>query len=163
MKAALTLSFADRDKIIRTVCGEADNQGPVGKAAVAWVLRTRLEWSPPAWWGHNVSTVCVPSQFDCWAVGPDLTRIKDIATTDLGYVEAAQIVDHVFAGTLEDPTGGSTTYKVVGTPAQWDAAVKDVKPIQIEDQVFWRLAPNGVCLPFLTGNDGIGGTDGVAA
>lgn len=140
------LGFADRDFAIRTIAGEASDQGQKGQAAIAWVIRNRAEFQPTAWWGSDVGGVCRKrAQFSCWNGGKNTDRVKDLATTDDEYRDAAEVLDAVMNGDVPDPTGGATTYKVRGTSASWDKAVADVAPVEIGDHDFWRLMPNGTC------------------
>lgn len=149
----INLSLADWDKAVRTIVGEASNQGADGMAAVAWVIRNRAEWVPSAWWGAHVAAVCSqPYAFSCWNPGDpnaNRDRVKALATTDHQYRAAATVLGDVMAGDLPDPTGGATHYKVHGTRASWDHAVSSREPRQIGDHDFWRLAPDGRCLPFV--------------
>lgn len=163
MSKPLVFTSTDRDIAARTLSGEADDQGRAGKIAVAWVLRNRMEWTPSAWWGSSLGKVCqLPWQFSCWLPGADHDRIVAMQTSETCYVESLEVIDQVMAGLVPDPTGGSTTYKVRGTPASWDHAVEAQQPMEIGDHDFWCLAPNGTVLKPIVG-DGIGGTDKVIA
>lgn len=154
---SINLSLAELDVAARTVDGEAANQGADGMAAVAWVFRNRAQWKPAAWWGAHIVAVCVhPDQFSCWLPGPDRDRINALSRSGNEYLKACDIVQAVMDGTIPDPTGGATTYKVRGTLASWNDAVKDFPPRQIGAHDFWRLGPDGVCHDL----NGIGGTDG---
>ena len=60
--AAGTLSPEDEDRVVRTVYGEAGNQGEVGQRAVAHVIRNRAKQS-----GLSPSQVVLaPNQFEPW-------------------------------------------------------------------------------------------------
>jgi hypothetical protein len=127
-------------------------------AAVAWVIRNRAQWDEEIapdhpeheWWGVSVATVCMhPYQFSCWLGGADTLRIMNLKNYDPEYLAAEAVVRAVMDGTIPDPTGGATTYKVRGTPARWDKAVAGVAPRSIGAHDFWRLSPNGPCLAFL--------------
>lgn len=153
----MDLSPEQLDTAVRTAIGEGDNQGPDGLAGIIWTFRNRAEWKPTAWWGSSVSACCVhPAQYSCWLPGPDLDRIKAISNTSPDYLKVADIVQAVMDGTIPDPTGGATTYKVRGTPASWDHAVENIPPRSIGAHDFWRLGPNGVCYE----PTGLGGTNG---
>lgn len=145
------VSPSDRDVAIRTIVGEASNQGAEGMVAVAWVIRNRAEWSPAAWWGDSVGSVCRKAwQFSAWNGGPNTDRINALQITDHEYLSAASIFDAVFNGDIPDPTNGATTYKVCGTKASWDVAVADTPPCELGQHLFWRLDPKGPVLAFLS-------------
>lgn len=153
---AIDLSDDDIDIAIRTVVGEASDQGAAGMTAVAWVIRNRAEWAPSAWWGDSVVTVCKKhAQFSCWRPelggkpNADCERIAAMREDAAEYLSARYVVLAVMDGTLPDPTGGATTYKVRGTKAQWDVAVSGMSPREIGAHDFWRLSPKGPCLAFL--------------
>lgn len=139
----------DLDTLVRTMCGEADNQGPDGLAAVCWTIKNRLAFN--AWWGgSSIKAVCLhQGQFSCWNPGPDRERIEKIDEFSDHYAAVLKIAQMILDGAWPDPTRGSTTYKVMGTHASWDAAVQALKPISIGAHDFWRLAPNGDLLPFM--------------
>jgi N-acetylmuramoyl-L-alanine amidase len=140
---------ADLDLAIRTVDGEARGESVAGQAAVAWVIRNRLEWAH-AWWGTSPSKVAEAKyQFSCWNGGTDTNYITNLSPLSEEYADIACVVKAVFAGASPDPTGGATTYKVTGTKASWDAAVAGRAPRVIGRHSFWRLSPYGEVLPFL--------------
>lgn len=140
----------DRDIAIRTLVGEASNQGVAGLTAVEWVILNRAGWAPPTWWGETVGEVCRKhAQFSCWLGGPDTDRITNMSVDDSQYRSAAAVFDAAVNGQCPDPTGGATTYKVRGTKASWDPAVQGESPRSIGAHDFWRLDPRGHCLAFL--------------
>ncbi len=159
MPAPVLVSPNDLHVCALTLSGEADDQGREGKIWVAWVLRNRMEWKPSAWWGNQLGRCCsYPRQFSCWnpdtkdVPNEDLKRINAIKATDPCYIESLDVATQVMSGKIEDPTGGSTTYKVRGTSATWDGAVSDFVPRIMGDHDFWRLSPLGPCLPFTDGD-----------
>jgi N-acetylmuramoyl-L-alanine amidase len=57
----------DRDAIALTIYGEARGESPVGRIAVACVIRNRLR---DGRWGSTYKDVCLaPKQFSCWNAG----------------------------------------------------------------------------------------------
>ena len=97
-----------RDIVIRTVIGEAANEGPEGWAAVAAVLRNRA--ADPRWPDAVGAVALQPQQFSAWnsgAGGNDLVR--RYGPGDQLYERIGQVVDQVMAGG-PDPTGGATHY-----------------------------------------------------
>lgn len=147
----------DLDVLARTIDGEAGNQPLEAKVAVAWAVRNRMAWGH-AWWGAKLADVCQkPLQFQAWMAGNNRNRILALDTDGKEYQIAYTVARAVMAGDIPDPTGGSTTYKETGTPAMWDDAVAGVDPRRFGVFEFWRLSPDGHCLPFVI--DGLGGTD----
>jgi hypothetical protein len=148
-----TIEYTDKDLdiTIRTVWGEARNQPPIGWIAVAWVIRRRATWDPPAWWGHTPADCCQKSwQFSSWLVNdPNRAKMVALGTDDPLYGQIKQVVLGVFQGTITDPTRGCTQYKVNGSFASWDKAVDNVDPIVVGSHNFWRLSPDGHVLSLL--------------
>lgn len=92
--------------MIRTMLGEAAQEGPQGQAAVAHVILNRTAAGK---YGKTPSDVVMaPNQFEPWS-----TRSKEllgIKPTSPAYREAADIVDMVTQGEIPDPTGGATHF-----------------------------------------------------
>lgn len=106
-----------RDLAIRTILGEAGNQGEVGQAAVAHVLRNRLN---SGGYGDKLENVILkPKQFSVWNQGDkagDYARSIDPNSDQ--YKKAGDIFDRVNSGEIEDPTKGATHYANVNTVSQ---------------------------------------------
>ncbi|WP_052832936.1 cell wall hydrolase [Bradyrhizobium sp. LTSP885] len=109
VEAVMTPSATDRDIGIRTMLGEAANEGADGLAAVAHVLRNR---ATDGRWPSSIAGVSrQPKQFSAWNDGPggnDLVR-----TYGPGYPvyeRAGEVFDAVMSGKHVDPTGGATHY-----------------------------------------------------
>lgn len=100
------MDATDRDFLIRTVIGEAGREPDVGQAAVAHVILNRLSTGK---WGDTArDVVLAKNQFEPW-----MTRageLMSIAPASPQYRRAAQIVDGVLTGQVEDPTGGATHF-----------------------------------------------------
>ena len=96
----------DIDLMIRTVAGEAGNQGPEGMAAVANVIANRLAVGK---WGDTPGQVVLaPGQFEPWA-----TRGQELMSMPVNspqYKAAWQAVDGVLSGQAKDTTGGATHF-----------------------------------------------------
>jgi spore germination cell wall hydrolase CwlJ-like protein len=107
---AIQLSSRDRDIAIRTVIGEAASESDQGQAAVAHVLRNRLEAG--GYGGSSVSEVALaPKQFSAWNSGAGGNHlVQKYDPGDEAYERAGQLVDGVFSGQLDDPTNGATHY-----------------------------------------------------
>jgi spore germination cell wall hydrolase CwlJ-like protein len=100
------LSPKDRDLMIRTIIGEAGNQGPQGQAAIAHVILNRT--AAGTYGKTPADVVLAPNQFEPWT-----TRSKElmaIKPTGPGYQQASDILDMVTNGDVPDPTGGATHF-----------------------------------------------------
>lgn len=101
------LSARDRDLMIRTILGEAANEGPQGQAAVAHVILNRA--AAGSYGGKSPSEVVLaPKQFEPWT-----TRAKEllaIKPNDPAYRETSDILDMVTGGDVPDPTNGATHF-----------------------------------------------------
>jgi spore germination cell wall hydrolase CwlJ-like protein len=127
--------------MIRTIIGEAGNQGPQGQAAVANVIANRVAAGR---YGKTASDVVLaPNQFEPWS-----TRSKELLAIDpksATYKNTGDIVDMVASGDIPDQTSGATHFlqeNIVrqrrgGTLPDWAQ-----KPIaKIGDHTFY--APEG--------------------
>lgn len=92
--------------MIRTILGEASNQGPQGQAAVASVILNRLAAGK---YGKTASDVVLaPNQFEPWS-----TRSKELLgykPQSAAYQNVGDIVDMVAAGDVPDQTNGATHF-----------------------------------------------------
>lgn len=103
---ASSLSPKDRDLIIRTILGEAAQEGPQGQAAVAHVILNRA--AAGSFGKTPTDVVLAPNQFEPWT-----TRAKElmaIKPDSPAYRETSDIVDMVSGGEVPDPTGGATHF-----------------------------------------------------
>lgn len=100
--AARPISFTDdRDAMIRTVIGEAGNQGPDGQTAVAAVIANRARQN-----GRPAREVVLErNQFEPWGNAATAQRLMSVPADDPRYIQAAAAVDRAMAG--DDPTGGA--------------------------------------------------------
>lgn len=109
VEAVMQPSARDRDIGIRTMLGEAANEGSEGLAAVAHVLRNR---ATDGRWPSSIEGVSLqPKQFSAWnagAGGNDLVR--KYKPGDPIYDRAGEVFDAVMSGKHVDPTGGATHY-----------------------------------------------------
>lgn len=124
----------DTDALVRTVWGEARNQGPVGRKAVAAVIRNRSKLS-----GQPISAVVrEPGQFEPWGdtkVRPQLEGLDPASDSYLSILADIEGED--------DPTGGATHFyapkaqAALGRkPPKWD----DGSGADIGDHRFFRLS-----------------------
>lgn len=100
------LSARDRDLMIRTILGEAANQGPQGQAAVANVILNRVTAGK---YGKTAADVVLaPNQFEPWS-----TRSKELQgykPESAAYQNVGDIVDMVASGDVPDQTSGATHF-----------------------------------------------------
>lgn len=98
------ISPEDLDRVVRTVIGEAANEGPAGWQAVAAVIRNRANQS-----GLSPSQVVLaPNQFEPW--GSRRAELEGLDANSPQYQQVAQAVHGIFSGAAEDPTGGATHF-----------------------------------------------------
>jgi spore germination cell wall hydrolase CwlJ-like protein len=135
------LSPRDRDLIVRTVIGEAGNQGPQGQAAVAHVIANRV--AAGTYGKTPADVVLAPNQFEPWSTRKN--ELLAINPNSAAYRNVGDIVDMSNSGDIPDPTGGATHFlqeNVVrqrrgGSLPDWAQ-----QPIaRIQDHTFF--APNG--------------------
>ena len=104
------LSDSDRDRIIRTIAGEADSGNRESQEAVADVIRNRL-LSPTGEYGKGVSDVTRASQFSAWNPSdPNFARISNMSPDSAAYKQIGEAVDRVFSGAIPDITKGASNY-----------------------------------------------------
>ena len=100
------LSSRDKDLVIRTILGEAAQEGPQGQAAVAHVILNRLAVGD---YGKTASAVVLaPNQFEPWS-----NRSKElmaISPNSAAYRNVADILDMSASGEVPDPTNGATHF-----------------------------------------------------
>lgn len=99
-------SHLDPDVVLmaKMITQEAGQEPYLGKVAVGWVARNRVE-SPVRWWGKSYRQVILkPYQF----------YIREKYTP-----EAFTIAEMVIAGTIEDPTSGATHFHMSYMTPNW--------------------------------------------
>lgn len=106
--ATINSSAEDRDVGIRTILGEAANQGTDGMAAVAHVLRNRALDRNGKFSNSIAGVAKEPKQFSVWNDGK--VAAADIQPGSPLYERAGKIYDAVMSGRTVDPTGGATHY-----------------------------------------------------
>lgn len=132
---------SDRDYAIRTMIGEAANQGDEGLAAVAHVIMNRVRGG----YGKNPREVVLArGQFEPWATRRG--ELMGYSPEEPAYQRAAAIFDKVASGESDDPTQGATHFlneKIVrerrgGSLPNWAQGEGQ----RIGDHTFYRLAEN---------------------
>jgi spore germination cell wall hydrolase CwlJ-like protein len=136
------LSQEDRDRVIRTIWGEAANEPAAGQEAVANVIRNRVLTGR---WGNSATDVVLArSQFEPWNTAAGRERMQSLSPNSVAYQAIGAIVDRVFSGQSPDNTHGATHFYA---PAAQAALGRDApdwatnKLATIGDHEFY--APNG--------------------
>lgn len=130
-----------RDRLIRTVIGEAAGEGPAGWAAVAHVIKNRADsgkWGDP-YEGGLLNTLSAPKQFAVWNQGDPAGQLAmKYKAGDPVYDRIGAVVDSVFDGSTPDPTNGATHYYATKSmaPPSWAAGQRGQ---QIGNQTFYRI------------------------
>lgn len=134
-----SLTPSERDYVVRTMIGEASNQGDDGLAAVAHVIMNRA--SSGRYGGTSPRDVVLArGQFEPWATRRD--ELLGYSDKDPAYQRAAAVLDGVLSGG-EDPTGGATHFlneKIVrerrgGSLPSWAQG----EGTRIGDHTFYRV------------------------
>lgn len=94
----------------RTAWGEARGEGEAGMSAILSVIGNRA--ARPAWWGHDILSVCgAPQQFSCWDENdPNRAKLLAVTLCDAQYRTALELAAKLVAGSLPDSTGGADHY-----------------------------------------------------
>lgn len=107
--AQSSLAPAHRDMAIRTIYGEAANEPDEGQAAVASVIKNRMQAG--RYGGDSVpGVVLAKNQFEPWGNNDARARMMALKQDDPRYQKIGGIVDQVFGGQMEDPTNGATHF-----------------------------------------------------
>jgi hypothetical protein len=107
--AAAGIDPKHRDMLIRTVFGEAANQPPEGQAAVAAVVKNRMQAG--RYGGTDVpGVVQAKGQFEPWGNPEARAGMLGLSPQDPRYQQIGAIVDQVLAGQMPDPTNGATHF-----------------------------------------------------
>lgn len=137
----------DRDILIKTLYGEAGNQGPHGMAAVAHVIMNRLN---SGHWGDSVADVATASdpksgvhQFSMWNDSPKMEgnkKAQNLSPDNPDYQAIGHLVDNL--DSVPDPTNGATHYYApAGMPGRQPPSwAKDGTNVsKVGDQIFMNL------------------------
>lgn len=110
VEPVMTLVGQDRDLGIKTLIGEAGNQGELGMAAVAHVIRNRATDS--RFPDSIAGVVKSPNQFSVWNKGKEgrAGQLMMLSPGNPVYDKAAKVFDAVMSGRHVDPTGGALNY-----------------------------------------------------
>lgn len=101
-------SGKDRDMLIRTVYGEAANEGPVGQSAVANVVRNRAVSGQ--YGGDTIPGVALAkNQFEPWNRADATARMLALSPEDPRYKNIGATVDAAYTG-ANDPTNGAVNF-----------------------------------------------------
>ena len=136
-----------RDLAIRTIYGEGEGEGPLGWAAIANVIKNRVDSG--RWGGRDVglaNAIYARGQFTMWNPGNargDMAR--RLSPNDPVYQRIGNVVDNVFTDDNNDFTAGATNYYAPsempgGQPPAW--AAQGTNPRQIGNHAFLTLPLN---------------------
>ena len=115
-------SGQDRDLAIRTIVGEAGNQGPLGMQAVGNVIRNRAVNG--GYGGDTPSgVVLAKNQFEPWNGGPAKAAMLALKPTDPAYIAASAALDKAYTG--DDPTNGAVNFVAPKAQAALGRAMPD--------------------------------------
>lgn len=104
----IVISAAERDAAIRTIFGEASNQGEGGWQAVANVLLNRKQAGR---WGESLDRIAkAKGQFEPWGNAEARARMEALDPNSAEYKAIADVFDRVAKGELPDNTGGATHF-----------------------------------------------------
>ena len=145
-RALSDITAEDIDVATRTLWGEARGEGRVGRVAVVWVMRRRVELARRGvraiqfGRGTLAGACCARWQFSCWNAGdPNRARMERLSPDDPLYRDLRAIVEAVVAGTEPDPTGGADHYctRAIAPLTGW---AKGARPVAaIGNHLFYRL------------------------
>lgn len=105
---AAALAPRARELAIRTVLGEAADQGDDGMAAVANVIRNRVDSG--RYGDGPIGVISKKAAFEPWSTQAGRTRMFGYAPDSPAYQQAAAAIDGAFATGANDPTGGATHF-----------------------------------------------------
>ena len=115
-------SGQDRDLAVRTIVGEAGNQGPLGMQAVGNVIRNRAVNG--GYGGDTPSgVVLAKNQFEPWNGGPAKAAMLALKPTDPAYIAASAALDKAYTG--DDPTNGAVNFVAPKAQAALGRAMPD--------------------------------------
>lgn len=128
----------------RTVFGEAGGESRMGKVAVAWAIKNRVQLDinndgKPDWWGEGIQGVCLkPMQFSCWNEG-DPVHKRMMAARTFELRDCLLAAYGVLIGEEPDPTGGATHYfaEYIPTP-KWARGKEQLMTVQIGVHKFYK-------------------------
>jgi len=123
-------SLEDLDYAAVTSIEEAT---PWGRAAVLWVVRTRMQQR----WLTARAVVQSPSQFTPWSQPAKAERMRRrLAQPDAEMEEAVQLARAVFKGWVPDPTGGADHFHAEAITPYWAPALEQT--VSVGGHVFYR-------------------------
>lgn len=137
---ASSISPIDRDITIRTMIGEAGNQGLDGQAGIGSVMLNRLAAGT---YGKTLSDIAfAKNQFEPWSSRSD--ELMAIDPSSQQYQQAAHVFDGLSSGAIPDITMGSTHFLAPSLQSQLGRAMPSWargQGIPLGGHVFY--APNG--------------------
>ena len=101
------LSSKDRDRIIRTMIGEAEGEDEIGQAAIAHIIFNRLASGK---FGKTINHITRPSQFSAWLTNKHGNKRVNVSKDSDTYKNMSIVLDKVLSGEIADPTNFATHY-----------------------------------------------------
>jgi len=128
--------FSDVSLLARVAWAEGRGEPEIGRIAIVNVVMNRVK--KKGWMGHDVRSVLTkPYQFSCLLLSdPNRPKLMAITEKDKIYAGCLAIAAEGLAGTLEDVTGGATSYYAKSIPRPKWAANADPL-ITIGNHVFY--------------------------
>ncbi len=129
----------DIDMMARTMWAENENASPQEYAAIANVMRNRLQSGNPQYGGNTMSQVLLAkNQFTPWNDPSAKNYPMKAAPRDPAYQSAYRIASDVMTGNADDPTNGATNYHATSmkSPPSWAVGQQGQK---IGAHKFYRL------------------------
>lgn len=111
--------LTDLETLCLTIWGEARGEGILGRAAVACVIKNRVD--ARTWYGNGYKEVCLKGwQFSAWnANDPNRERMLKVSSSDKRLIECGAIAELCLADGLRDVTNGSTHYHTAAVTPSW--------------------------------------------
>jgi len=101
------LNSKERDRIIRTMIGEAEGEGELGQAAIAHIIFNRLASGK---FGKTINHITRPSQFSAWRNDKHGNKRVKVDKDSDTYKNMSIVLDKVLSGEIADPTNFATHY-----------------------------------------------------
>ena len=130
---AFTVTEAERDRIIRTMIGEAEGESEIGQAAVAHIIFNRLNVNTRQF-GKTIKQITRPEKFSAWLKTKEGNPRVNVPKSSEAYKKMSVVFDKVLSGEIEDPTNYATHY---WSPSGVLAANKKKNPNSTVDTPYW--------------------------
>lgn len=138
----------DSDQIIlaRAIFGEGRNLPEIGRVAIGWVIRNRVE---DARWGNTYHDVILQKlQFSAFNIHDPNRHIVENPTENQSeqkaWHESYVIAGNIIQGTIPDPTEGANHYySTFIRPPKWTRAQGAALTLRVENTLFYLVPASG--------------------